>query len=65
MITFEFKTIKPDTYQILIRDDGKLVEVMERFDPDGERNAKIGLFSFVQPCRKSFDNADIDRFLFL
>lgn len=64
MITFEFETHKPNVYNLIIKSDGEVVDILQRFDTRDERAAKIGLFAFVHPSYKHLNNSEIDRFLF-
>lgn len=65
MIDFTFESVKPNIYRLIIKEDGKILDVLERQDPRGEMTAKVGLFSFVHARRLDFNNPNIDRLLFL
>ena len=64
-ISFEFETIKPNVYRLIVKDGDEVINVLEREDHRGERMAKVGLLPFVYPSQLSFDNKEIDRLLFL
>lgn len=65
MNSFEFETVKSDVYRIIVKNsDLEITDVFERQDPRDIRIAKIALFAFVSRNRLSFDNKNIDRFLF-
>jgi hypothetical protein len=66
MANFEFIETKSNTYQLLVRDDdGKLLEVLERYDDrEDMRLAAVGLFCFVHRSYKQLNDSNIDRLLF-
>ena len=66
MINFEFEEIKPNVYRLIIKDsNSKILDIYEREDYRSTRIAKISLFGLIGNKRLSFDNTNIDRFLFL
>ncbi len=65
MVSFEFEEVKDGIYRLVVRENEKILDVMEREDCRDFRTAKIALFSFVVPRRLDFDNMEIDRLLFL
>ena len=65
MIHFVFKEEGFNCYRLTIFDDDMLVSVMKRHDCRNFRTAKISLFAYISKQWLSFDNVEIDRFLFL
>lgn len=66
MNTFEIQTVKENVYTLIVRNNnGNILNVLERGDCRDVRTVKISLFAYIPTKQLSFDNNEIDRFLFL
>lgn len=61
---FKYTIIRDNYYQMVVYQNNQIADVFERYDPRPARTAKIALFGVAARRWASFDNLNVDTFLF-
>ena len=64
-IEYALEKIGKNTYRLITGDGSNILSIVERYDPRGERVAKIALFGLACKGSLEINNTNVDRFLFL